>query len=198
MRDITACLVTRGDQPEMLERIVDSLIFDNVIVWDNSRDPDWKCAGRYMAAAMSPTDLVYYQDDDVLVPQGTQQALVDAWGDYPEDADIVAAWGHGENHDGYDDLPLVCGGAIGYASSAWAGIRRYAEQWPLDTAFMYEADFVVGVLYPEVQHLHLPFDINYDIAQAPERLCNQPWQRDLKLEITNRARAIRDGVLAPA
>jgi hypothetical protein len=194
--DVTACLVTRGDQPEMMERIIGSLIFENVIVWDNSRDPDWKCAGRYMAAAMSPTELVYFQDDDVFVPQDTQQALWDAW--HVGAPDIVACWGHGENPDGYDDLPLVCGGAITCASSAWAGIRRYAEHWPLDSSFMYESDFVVGVLYQEVQHLHLPFDINYEIAQHPSRLCNQPWQKDLKLEITNRARAIRDGVLAPA
>ena len=197
MPDVTACLVTRGDQPEMMKRIVNNLIFDNVIVWDNSRDPDWKCAGRYMAAAMSPTEAVYFQDDDVFVPQDTQQALYDAWNE-PGPCDIISTWGHGENPDGYDDLPLVCGGAIAHKQSCWDAIREYAEHWPLDTAFMYEADFAVGVLYPEVEHLHLPFDINYEIAQHPSRLCNQPWQKDLKLEITNRARAIRDGVLAPA
>ena len=46
--DVTACLVTRGDQPDMMARIRESLIFDNVVVWDNSKLPDWKCAGRYM------------------------------------------------------------------------------------------------------------------------------------------------------
>jgi hypothetical protein len=196
VRDITACLVTRGDQPEMMERIVDSLIFDNVIVWDNSRDPDWKCAGRYMAAAMSPTDLVYYQDDDVLVPTFVQEGLARrATPMVPGYFDIVANWGHGENPDGYDDLPLVCGGAVGSKQAAWDAIRRYAEHWPLDEAFMYEADFVVGALYRGFEHMDWGFEIDLSIAQHPSRLCNQPWQRDLKLEITNRARAIRDGVL---
>jgi hypothetical protein len=48
---VTACLVTRGDQPEKMREIRESLIFDDVIVWDNSTAPfDAKCAGRYFAA----------------------------------------------------------------------------------------------------------------------------------------------------
>jgi hypothetical protein len=197
--NITACLVTRGDQPEMMERIIDSLIFDTVIVWDNSRDPDWKCAGRYMAAAMSDTDLVYYQDDDVLVPEKTQLKLSRWWqnvayGDY----DVVANWGHGTDPAGYDDLPLVCGGAIGSRRAAWSAIRRYAIHHPVDDDFMYEADFAVGVLYRSFKHVHLPFDINLEVAQHESRLCNQSWQRDLKHTITERARAIRDATLVTA
>lgn len=190
---VTACLVTRGDQPTMVARIRASLVFDRVIVWDNSRNPDWKCAGRYMAAALAPTDLVYFQDDDVIVPARTQTDLLRcADGVAAGGLDIVANWGHGSDPDGYHDLPLVCGGAIASKRAAWAAIARYAEQHPLDDGFMYEADFVVGVLYRSFEHVHLPFEIDYAIAQHPSRLCNQPWQRDLKLELTERARAIRD------
>lgn len=196
---VTACLVTRGDQPTMLERIRASLIFDRVIVWDNSRHPDWKCAGRYMAAALAPTELVYFQDDDVIVPAPTQADLLRA-SDAVADGrvDIVANWGHGENPDGYDDLPLVCGGAICDRASAWRAIARWADHHPIDDGFLYEADFVVGVLYRSFEHVRLPFEIDYAVAQHPSRLCNQPWQRDLKLEVTNRARAIRDGVAVAA
>jgi len=42
--------------------------------------------------------------------------------------------------------------------------------------------------------MRLPFEIDYAIAQAPERLCNQDFQRDLKYRITQRARWIRDGL----
>lgn len=185
---ITACLVTRGDQPAMIDRILDSLIFDRVVVWDNSRDPDWKCAGRYMAAALADTDWVYWQDDDVIVPPSTQATLVHEAGD----VDVLANWGHGDTPDGYDDLPLVCGGAVARKQAAWQAIARYAYHHPLDQAFMYEADFVVGALYTSWRHLHLPFHIEMEVAQHPSRLCNQPWQKDLKLELTNRARAIRD------
>ena len=187
---ITACLVTRGDQPEMMERIRDSLIFKRVIVWDNSRMDDWKCAGRYMAALMAHGNLVYWQDDDVVVPRETQQELVTEFAMHM--SPIVANWGHGENPDGYDDLPLVCGGAIADRRYAWQAIARYAEHHPLDEGFKYEADFIVGVLYPSFVHVHLPFDIEMPVAQDASRLVNQPWQKELKLEMTERARRIRD------
>jgi hypothetical protein len=106
----------------------------------------------------------------------------------------VANWGHGDTSDGYDDLPLVGGGAVVDRNLCWEAIRRYEEMWPLDDAFRYEADFVVGVLYPAFRHVRLPFHIDMRIAQSPERLCNQPFQRELKFEITERARAIRDMV----
>lgn len=190
--DVTACLVTRGDQPEKLEAIQESLVFGQVIVWDNSQDEDWKCAGRYMAALWAPTRFVYFQDDDVLVPRETQLGLLEA-ADRNRRA-CVANWGHGENPDGYEDLPLVCGGAIVDRALPWEAISRYAKRYPLDTDFAYEADFVVGVLYPQFVHMRLPFEIDYAIAQAPERLCNQDFQRDLKYRITQRARWIRDGL----
>lgn len=183
--EVTACLVTRGDAD--MQPIFDTLIFPNVIVWDNSAMPDWKVAGRYMACLLSETRFVYFQDDDTIVPQETQHGLLAAAGT----ADIVATWGHGENPDGYDDLPLVCGGAIADKHAAWDAIGRYAAHHPLDTDFMYEADFAVGVLYRNWHHITHPFDIR-DIAENGQRLADEPWQRDLKLEITTRARAIRD------
>jgi len=186
---VTACLVTRGDQPDAMARIRESLIFDQVIVWDNSTAPfDAKCAGRYYAALGSRTRVVYFQDDDVIVPRETQQAIVAAY----RPRVMVANWGHGDDPDGYDDLPLVGGGAIVDRDLPWIGLSRYLERFPLDDGFLYEADFVAGVLYRQFEHLRLPFEIDPSIAQDPSRLCSQEWQRDLKLEITVRARGIRD------
>lgn len=187
---VTACLVTRGDVD--MVPIIDSLIFRNVVVWNNAEREDWKCAGRYKAAELAPTDVVYFQDDDVIVPRSTQRALVRAY----KAGVMVANWGHGENPDGYEDLPLVCGGAIVDVGLPLDAMWFYEQHHALDEDFMYEADFVVGVLYERFEHLHLPFNINMDIAQHPSRLCNQPWQRDLKLAMTNRAREIRDQVAA--
>lgn len=187
--DVTACLVTRGDQPEAMAQIRESLIFDNVIVWDNSTAPfDAKCAGRYYAALGSRSRVVYFQDDDVVVPAKTQAQILSAY----RPRVMVANWGHGENPDGYDDLPLVGGGAVVDRDLPWIGLSRYLERFPLDDGFLYEADFVAGVLYREFEHLHLPFEINMDIAQHESRLCNQEWQRELKLQITEQARSIRD------
>jgi hypothetical protein len=190
---ITACIVTRGDVD--LQPIFDSLIFDQIIVWDNSKRPDWKCAGRYFAALEAETDYVYWQDDDTIVPPETQRELLDLFGgDLGLDNDIVANWGHGDNPDGYDDLPLVCGGAIADPRAAWDGIASYGAHYPLDDAFKYEADFVVGALYHSWTHVHLPFEIR-DVAYNGRRLADEPWQRDLKLKITDRARALRPAQL---
>jgi len=186
---VTACLVTRGDQPEAMAKIRHSLIFGKVVVWDNSERDDHKCAGRYYALLDADTPFVYFQDDDVMVPPATQIALVQA---HSEGDVCTANWGHGATPAGYDDLPLVCGGAIVDTLEPWRAIDRYAEHWPLDSDFDYEADFVVGALYPTFTHVRLPFHIDLSIAQHPSRLCNQPWQRELKYTLTQRARAIRD------
>lgn len=191
---MTACLVTRGDQPEMVDRIVDSLIFDDVVVWNNSLRDDKKVAGRYYATLEAKHDTVFFQDDDVVVPADTQQRLCDAH----MPGVMVANWGHGENPDGYDDLPLVGVGAICDRDLPWQALERYLEEWPADDGFLYEADFIAGVLYRDFRHLYLPFDINMPVAQHPTRLVNQPWQKQLKHDMTLRARAIRDRVLVSA
>jgi hypothetical protein len=186
--DVTACLVTRGDQPEMLERIRESLIFPNVIVWDNSVRPDRKTAGRYYATMEARTPVVYYQDDDVVVPQSTQEKLLAAY----EPGVATAVYGHGATPGGYDDLPLVGAGALIDRALPWQMLDRYLQQHPCDDAFLYDADFIAGVLYPVFKQVRLPFEINMAVAQHPSRLCNQPWQANMKLMVTERARAIRD------
>ncbi len=187
-RDVTACLVTRGDQPRMMERIRESLIFDDVIVWDNSEAVDKKTAGRYFATLAADTPAVYYQDDDVVVPPETQQALLEAY----EPGIPTATYGHGDTPAGFDDLPLVCGGALVDRSMPWQALNRYLEHWPADDAFMYDCDFIAGVLYPVFKHVRLPFHIEMDVAQHPSRLVNQPFQKGMKQMVTDRAREIRD------
>jgi hypothetical protein len=196
-REVTACLVTRGDQPAMIERIRETLIFDHVVVWDNSEEPNWKTAGRYMAALDTDATSVYFQDDDVVVPPETQQALIDEF--FADDEpDVVANYAHGRNDGGYGDLPLVGAGAIVDKRAAWDCIVRYGGRYPLDDAFKYECDFAIGVLYRNWRHVHLPFHINLEVAQDPSRLCNQPWQAALKHRVTERARRIRDEELVVA
>lgn len=185
--DVTACLVTRGDVD--MQPILDSLIFENVIIWNNAERPDKKCAGRYFAALEAETPIVYFQDDDVVVPPATQKALLVAY----EPGVMVANWGHGLDADGYDDLPLVGAGAIVDRELPWQALALYLRVFPEDEAFYYEADFVAGALYPVFRHLWLAFDIR-DVCYSGRRLADEPWQRDLKFDITQRARAIRDGM----
>lgn len=184
--DITACLVTRGDVD--MTPIVNTLPYREVIIWDNSKREDWKCAGRYRALMDAMTDVVYFQDDDVLFTH--HQELLAAY----EPGMIVANWAHGRNPAGYDDLPLVGAGALVDADLPWKALNKYLRVYPLDDAFLYEADFISGALSP-FKHVSLPFEIR-DVAYNGQRLADQPWQRQLKREITDRARGLREQVAA--
>lgn len=194
VHDVTACLVTRGDQPGMIKRIRESLIFDNMIVWDNSRRQDCKTAGRYYATLQAKTGAVYYQDDDVIVPQTTQEKLMGAY----EPGVPAVVYAHGETPGGYSDLPLVGAGAIVDKQLPWQALNRYLEDWPVDEGFYYDCDFIAGALYPLFKQVRLPFEIVLPVAQDPSRLCNQPWQDELKQTVTERARMIRDRVRVAA
>jgi hypothetical protein len=188
---VSACLVTRGDQPEQLGKIIETLPYDEVIVWDNSQARDLKTAGRYQAMLMAEHDVVYFQDDDTLFRMHSELVL-----EY-EPGTITAVYGHGENDGGYGDLPIVGGGALADRGAVLEGMRRYRTDdlcdWPDED--LYYADFAIGILTPHKQ-VDLPFEINMPIAQHPSRLCNQPWAADAKARVTARARAIRDMVPA--
>lgn len=185
---VSACLVTRGDQPDQLARIIATLPYDEVIVWDNSVRPNYRTAGRFMAAIEAQHDVVYFQDDDTLFTHHDE--LMAAY----EPGTITAVYGHGDNDGGYGDLPLVCGGALTEKSRVERAIRRFIP-WPLeywDDEALYYADFGIGVLLSNWCTTDLPFEINMPIAQHPSRLCNQPWAADAKARVTARGRAIRD------
>jgi hypothetical protein len=179
---VSACLVTRGDQPEQLERIIATLPYDDIVVWDNSlRHWDAKTSGRYSAMLEAKHDVVYFQDDDTLFTH--HDKLMAAY----EPGRITAVYGHGTDDGGYGDLPLVCGGALADRGLFTEPLRTLQHD-PQSLAY---ADFHVGVLIP-FKHVHLPFEINMPVAQHPSRLVNQPWAAEAKRRVTERARQIRD------
>jgi hypothetical protein len=178
----------------MIHAIKDTLLdYAAVIVWDNSKRENRMIYSRFLAMVEAKTEVCYSQDDDCLVPPSTQQALLDAY----EPGMIVSNYGHGNDEGGYGDLPLPCGGALYPVKESWAAIvaydDEYSDTWGRDEDAY--ADFLVGVLTPFKQ-LHLPFHIEMEVAQGPERLCNQPWAYPAKARVVERARRIRDRVPA--
>lgn len=185
---VTACLVTRGDVD--MGPILDTLPYGHVVIWDNSRRLDYKTFGRYKAMHDAPTPVVYFQDDDTLFRHHDELMAA-----YEPDV-LTAVYGHGNAEAGYGDVPLVCGGAIVDRMVCVTAWLNYVEHFEMDNDFWYDCDFALGPLMP-FKHVHLPFEIR-DIAYNGNRLADQPWQRETKLRITNRARWIRDHVLGPS
>jgi hypothetical protein len=184
LSQITAVLHTRGDTD--LGPILDSLLpYGEVKVWNPSRR-DVGVYGRYQLVRETSNPVIYLQDDDVIVPPETQRALIDAY----EPGVLVASWGHGDTPCGYEDVALVHGGALVDRDLPGQAFARYLDHFPYDDDFEREADMVSGCLTPHRQ-LRLPFSI-LPVASAPSRMCNQEWQREKKMRVTNRCRWIRD------
>jgi hypothetical protein len=147
-----------------MQRIRDSLIFENVIVWDNSAEEhDYKVAGRYAATLLAETKAVYYQDDDCLIPESTQQALLDEY----EPGVMVANWGHGENPDGYEDAPLVHGGAIVDTRAPVACAPPVPRALPDGRSVPVRGRLRRRRPVRKFRYVWLKFDIDMAIAQHP-------------------------------
>lgn len=190
-KDVTACLITKGDQPDMVRRIIETLPYPEVIVWDNTRT-EWGVYGRFMAMREATTRVCYTQDDDTLFTH--HEELMAAY----QDGIPTYVYGHGDNDGGYGDLPLPCGGALVPKDVAFDAIDRYLAVYPHDRAFSLYCDFAAGLLYPEFVQVDLPFHIEMAVAQAPDRICNQPESAGWKQLVTDRARALRDGQVVAA
>jgi hypothetical protein len=181
--NVTACLITRGDTD--LAPIIDTLPYGEILIWDNER-PDLKVYGRYELILEASNDIVYLQDDDCIFRHHDE--LLDAY----KPGVLVANWGHGEHPCGYEDVALVHGGSLVDRSLPTLAFDRYLALFDRDDDFLREADMISGCLTPH-EHVHLPYEI-LPLASDPSRMCNQKWQREKKLRVTNRCRWIRDHV----
>jgi hypothetical protein len=66
LQDIAAVLVTRGNVD--MTRIVESLPYDEIVIWDNSTRPyNLGVLGRWAAIAETTKPVIFVQDDDCIV-----------------------------------------------------------------------------------------------------------------------------------
>jgi len=159
--NVTACLVTRGQEIDM-DPILESLPAEwEVVLWMNgvavwrwaSNANRWRSNsgqhfgyaadlsvyGRYAAIDHASHDLIYVQDDDVIV--GDPQAIVDVW--LRERDHLIASRAEGFNawsghvvcnmppefrHGGYHDSALVGFGACFYRDAAERAFDRWRNR----------------------------------------------------------------------
>jgi hypothetical protein len=185
--DVTAIIVTRGDVD--LEPVLASLAFSDVVVWDNScQEADEGAYGRYRAVQRTRSKVVYFQDDDCVVPADDQIRLVDAY-----EPGVLAALMPPERVD-YTDTVLVGWGSLcdwhlpGLAFGWWRQEGHDADSREFKVV---GCDFVFPMLTPwrrlDGYHRDLPH------AHAPNRTwASFPDYAAVKARYMADARAMRD------
>lgn len=165
--NVAAIIVTRGDQD--LEPVVASLPEEwDVVIWDNAREQiDLSVYGRYAAIERTDAELIYIQDDDVIVSDPA--ALVEQW----YESEAIIQMEHSPNprafvvcnmppefrHAFYEEHALVGFGAVFYRPLPWAtwgrltaalGDAGFPVEWAYEPSFLRTCDVAFTALNPRV------------------------------------------------
>ena len=197
--EVTAVLVTRGNVD--LTPILDSLIFDDVVIWDNSCEPtDEMTYGRALAIGRGKHAVIYSQDDDIIHSPDNQRRLLAEYQPGVLTGCMWAEWSAGAKEqgipDGYDDLVFAGSGSIYDHDIPAIAVNRYLAHYPFDAFFRLWADTIVGILAPNRQ-----IDMRFDAlpeAEADYRMCNLQNGIALKREAIRRARMVRARTMVAA
>jgi hypothetical protein len=198
---VSAVLVTRGDVD--LAPIVESLAeFGEIVIWDNAREIDLAVYGRYAALDRCTHDVVFVQDDDVLLEPVSLHRLCLNY----EPGVLVANMPERFRHDFYCDHCLVGFGglfdrdlpptAFGrfLVSRSRNGIAPMPEMLAAiagqPASFHHTCDIVFTALTPR-KLLDLPYT-DREFASAPNRMWKQPshvGERTQMLDLVRRVAA---------
>lgn len=139
---ISAVVVTKGDQD--ISRICSSLShFDEVIVWDNSKNKDLKVYGRFAGAQLAHNDLVYTQDDDCIIPS---KELSEEFG--PSDSIITNFPKNRRSDYSTTGISLIGWGSI-FPKHMMSCFKQYLDKYPFDDLFLRECDRIFTYLNRE-------------------------------------------------
>lgn len=197
---VSAVIVTRGDVD--LTPVLDSLIFSDVVVWDNSKEPvDQMTYGRVLALERAKYPIVFSQDDDIIHSRENQIRIVyEGYQPGVLTGCMWPEWSAGAKaqgiENGYDDLVFCGSGSVYDKSVPLDAIAQYLEHYPEDDFFRLWCDTIVGVIAP-INHLPIHFDA-LPCAEDETRMCNLPDAVALKTEAIRRARLVRDRQLVAA
>lgn len=133
--DVSAVLVTRGDID--LTPVLNSLPFADVIVWNNTERENLSCYGRFAGIAEAKHDLIYVQDDDVLVPI---PAIVRAFD--PETDGVFA------NKPAAEEWRFLGLGALFHRDLIADCFTRYIDLYGFDADFCRVSDVIFAYQHP--------------------------------------------------
>lgn len=189
LAETTCVIVTRGDVD--LQPIFESLIFDNVVVWDNKQTQDLKAFGRYAAAQfIVKTPIVYTQDDDCIVPREAQRALVSVH----ERGEIVCNM-PAEHGLGHPHLKLLGWGSVWDTSLPFHAFKEWVDAGHAHEAALWSESWLIDgcdIVFPVLSEGRR-FDLGHEersFSHDANRTHNQPgykerkqWYYDTAMEI---------------
>ena len=123
--DVSVVIPTRGDVD--LTPIIDSLPFDDIVIYDNSRRTDLGIYARYAAIREARNTVIVTQDDDLIVTCWDQ---------------IIAAYQPGVLTVNYPqpwDIPWVARGGIFDSELPGLAFAKYLQAHPFDRYFTHRA-----------------------------------------------------------
>jgi hypothetical protein len=176
---VSCVIVTRGNVD--LRPVVDSLPFEDIVIWDNSKAPtDSRVFGRYYGATMlAKNDVVAVQDDDAIIEDWP--AILEAY------EPGVIACNMGAAHRAYYapmGLALVGFGAVFDRSLIASTFDQYFAQFPKDELFLRECDRVFTGLN-KLKPITVPYR-NLPHEETTERMWRESRHGDDLLEIRHR------------
>lgn len=186
--DVSAVLVTRGDVN--LSRILESIAEAGIaeaIVWDNSRREDLKTFGRYAALPECKHDVVFFQDDDIVLPPATIEGLLAAYEPGVWLANMSPGWVAGR--DLHDSVFVGAGGLLDRDLPA-RSLAKYDTMFERDELFHYYPETILTIP-SRIKRVDLPLEV-LPWGYAPNRMNAEPWFEDHLAESIRRGRAVRD------
>ena len=176
---ISAVIVTRGNVD--LSPILDSLPFDDVVVWNNLEREDLSVYGRYAGISEAKSNRIYVQDDD---------AIIDV-------ERLVAEYRDGErlcNMDAihpvpYPDSSLVGWGAIFPSEDPDKTFLRYGAVHPTDSAEFYRCCDVIFTSLAPFRRVDLGRE-NLPYSSASDRMHRQAYHYAERRNMTERCLAL--------
>lgn len=189
---VSAVIVTRGNVD--LSPVLDSLIFPDVVVWDNSVERDEMTYGIVPAVERAKHSVIWSQDDDIVHTPENQARIVAEYRPGVLTGCMWPEWSAGAYAQGilggYDDLVFYGSGAVYDRHLPAAAAGRYLEHHPADDFFRLWFSCIFGVIAPTRQ-----LDVQFEALPCAEdayRMCNLPYAQERKAVAIRRAREVRD------
>lgn len=174
--NVSAVIVTRGDVD--LSPILSSLPFDDIVVWDNSQREDLGLYGRYAAIAEAKHEVIYTQDDDLVVPLAAE--LVDFY--QPGRLTVNMPYSH--------DIPWPSRGSVFDRDLPEQVFARYRERFEVDRWFTHYGCDGIFCLLADTRVVDLGHE-NLAHAFTPGRISTSPgWYDEKRPLIVERAQAV--------